>query len=332
MRISTPARLAGLVGPVVAAAALVAAAPAAARAGEDVFAVASIKPVHSLVAAVMEGIAAPALVVAGGASPHTHALRPSEARMLGRARVIFWIGEDLETFLAAPLAALRTGARIVPLVEAAGVTRLALRTGGVRRAPSFRVVPGNAWREPTAPHRPKPSSVDPHVWLDPANASAMVAAIVDALSAADPANGVRYAANAARVTARIEALDAELRALLAPVSDVPYVVFHDAYQYFERRYGLKAVAAVTVSPERAPGARRLSEIRDVIRATGVRCVFTEPQFERALVGTVTAGTGAAAAPLDPLGGDIAPGPGFYFALMRALAQSLHGCLSKGLPG
>lgn len=151
-------------------------------------------------------------------------------------------------------------------------------------------------------------------------------AAVAALTRVDPANGTGYAANGERLAARIVALDAELRRILAPVREVPYVVLHDAYGYFERRYGLFQVAALAPDPGRKPGARRLSEVRRKIEALGVRCVFTEPQFEPALVKTVIEGTGARTGVLDPLGAALAPGPEAYFALMADLAASFRDCL------
>ena len=156
----------------------------------------------------------------------------------------------------------------------------------------------------------------------------MVAVAVAALARFDPAHARRYAANAQRLTRRLETLDQELKAILAPVIDRPYVVFHDAYQYFERRYGTRAVGSITVSPERSPGAKRLAEMRRRIETAGVACVFAEPQFEPALVRTLTESTRVRIAVLDPLGSEVTPGPEAYFTLMRAMAEALAGCLEK----
>lgn len=167
-----------------------------------------------------------------------------------------------------------------------------------------------------------------HLWLDPDNARAMVAAIAEALAAADPGNGAIYDANARAMSQRLEALSAEIEAGLAPVKDVPFVVFHDAFQYFDRRFGLNTVGSITVNPENQPGAQRLKEIQAKIAGLGARCVFAEPQFEPGLVQVAVEGTDARTATLDPLGADIPDGPELYFELLRRNAASLKACLGE----
>jgi zinc transport system substrate-binding protein len=284
--------------------------------------VASIKPVHSLVAAVMEGAGEPSLLVRGGSSPHSYNLRPSEARGLSNAELVFWVGEGLESFLAKPLKALASQARVVELAEAPGIVLLAAREGG-------------AWEDQDKEesgheadgHRHGPGESNPHIWLDPLNAKRIVAAAVDALADLDPSNEGRYRRNGAAVGARLDALDAELQETFRPVKEAPFIVFHDAYHYIEARYDLRAVGSITVSPDRAPGAKRLREIRRKILDAGAACVFSEPQFQPALVETVVQGTPAKTAVLDPMGADLAPGPEAYFELMRNLATALTGCLT-----
>ena len=280
--------------------------PAAAKTGEAPRAVVSIPPLHSLVAGVMEGVGAPHLLLRGGASPHGGSLRPSDARALRRADIVFWIGPELERFLEKSLAAQAGGARLLALAGAPGLRRLSL--------------PGAAEGEET---------LDPHVWLDPANARVLVRAIAALLIEIDPGHAAAYRGNTARLDARLVALDAELRARLAPVKEVPYLVFHDAYRYFETRYGLANAGAFTLNPEIAPGARRLTWLRRRIAEAGVACVFAEPQFPPALARAVTGGTPARVAELDPLGAALEPGPEAYFTLMRALADDLIACLSGG---
>ena len=283
--------------------------------------VASIKPVHSLVAGVMRGLGTPVLLVRGVGSPHGYSLRPSEARALSEAELVFWVGGGLEASLAKPLAALAGDrARVIALAEAEGVRLLQARAGG-------------PWEAPEAAHdhgtdmHDAGKQADFHIWLDPLNAIAIVRAAATALARADPKNAAVYRRNGTDTIKEIEALDREIAGTLAPVRERPYVVFHDAYQYLEKRYHLNAVGAVAASPERPPGARRLSEIRAKIAALGAVCVFTEPQFRPALVDTVVAGSAAQSAVLDPLGAGLAAGPDAYFALMRGLADSLAGCLS-----
>jgi zinc transport system substrate-binding protein len=278
--------------------------------------VASVKPLHSLVAGVMEGVGAPELLVKGADSPHTFNLRPSDARVLQRAEVVFWVGDGLETFLQRALQALAAEARVIEIQAIEGLTMWPARAGGAWE---------NDHNHVDHDHHGH-SALDAHLWLDPVNAERIVDAVARALSEADPARGAIYAANAERMRKRLTALDAELQGLFAPLQGVPFIVFHDAYQYLERRYGLAAVGAVTVSPERPPSARRLAEIRARLKQAKVRCVFREPQFPSALVDTVVEGTGVRVGVLDPLGAGLPSGPELYERLLREAAEALRSCL------
>lgn len=286
--------------------------------------VVSILPVHSLVAAVMEGLGAPHLLIRGGASPHDASLRPSDARALSAADLVIWVGPGLETFLEKPLAALAGAARAIVLTEAPGMRLLAGRPGGAFEAHGTTSGAAKKWRGHDAEDGHQ--ALNPHLWLDPENAARIVRIAAQALSALDPANAAAYGANAARLEARLDDLDRALRDRLAPVAGVPYVVYHDATAYLEARYGLRAMGALTVNPAVPPGARRLAALRRRMVETGAACLFAEPRFRPALVAAVIEGTGARAGTLDPLGADTAPGPEAYFALMRALADDLVACL------
>lgn len=282
--------------------------------------VASIKPVHALVAGVMKGVGEPDLLLKGAASPHTYALRPSDAAALAKAKLVFWIGPHMEAFLTTPLESLAANAATVELDAAEGVVRLPLREGGAFEPDGD---------EGDAHDAHGHGGTDAHVWLDPDNAKAMVAAIGRALAEADPADAAAYAANAAELSVRLDALSAEIAAELAPVRGKGFVVFHDAYQYFEKRFGMAAVGSITVSPEVMPGAARIAGIRDKVKALGVACVFAEPQFEPRLVDVVTEGTGARSGVLDPEASMLPPGPDLYFEMLRGLAASLRACLAPG---
>jgi len=277
--------------------------------------VVTVKPLHSLVAGVMAGVGEPDLIIRGAGSPHTYSLKPSEARLLEAAQVIFWIGESLETFMAKPLAALGSKARIVEVLQLPGISLLSGRAGGAWETPAFAGEHGHATH-------------DGHLWLDPANARGIAREVAVVLGQVDPGNRERYLANAGALVIRIDALDAGLKSALAPVRDIPFVVFHDAYQYFEKSYALHAVGSITVSAERQPGARRVTEIRDTIKSLGARCVFSEPQFSAAILGTILAGTDTRTGTLDPLGFGVPAGPDAYFTLMRALGSSLAECLLR----
>ena len=283
--------------------------------------VASIGPVHSLVASVMAGLGEPALVVSGKGSPHAYALKPSDVRTLHGADLVFWVGPDLETFLANTFERMAGRVRSVALSEAAGVNLLPNRAGGL-----WAERPGDGGEGSHDADGHGRGRTDMHVWLDPLNAQAMVEAIVAALAETDAGGTVLYRANGARTRERLAALDREIAARLVPVAASPYLVWHDAYHYFERRYGLRPLGAVSADPERAPGARRVALLRRTVIGQGIRCLFTEPQFEPALARTITAGTTARVGVLDPLGAGLPAGPEAYFVMMRALADSLVACL------
>ena len=167
-----------------------------------------------------------------------------------------------------------------------------------------------------------------HVWLDPENAKMMINAIEEALIEADPRNARTYQGNAANVKRDLDKLITEIDAEMSPVKGAPYVVFHDAYQYFEDRFGMKPVGSITVSPETLPGAKRVKELREKIKSLNASCVFSEPQFEPKLIATVIEGTSAGTGVLDPLGVSIKAGPEMYFTLIRNMSKSLRNCLSR----
>lgn len=279
--------------------------------------VASIYPIHSLVAGVMAGVGEPVLLVRGAASPHDYALKPSDAKALAHADAVFWIGPQLEAFLVKPLKTVKKGAAVVALAKAPGIALKENREGGAWEADEH---------EHNAGAKHDKDETDMHVWLDPVNAQAMVAAIVETLATKDPANAAAYRANGAKVTARLDALNTELAAKLKPVAGVPYVVFHDAYQYFDTRYGLNAIGSVTVSPERQPSAARLRAIRAKIVSLKARCVFGEPQVRPGVLGAVVEGLDVRTATLDPLEQGPNPGPDAYFVGMERLADAHVACL------
>ena len=288
--------------------------------------VVSIKPIHSLVAAIMQGVGTPDLIVDGAASPHTYALKPSNARSLQEAKVVFWVGPGMEAFLQKPLAALGSNATIVELDDAPGITKLKFREGGAFE-PHDDGDEHEASDDHAHGHNHDHGEFDTHLWLDPHNAKAMVSEITTSLVAADPANALTYQANQKALNDKLDALDTEIASTLAPVKDKPFIVFHDAYQYFEHRYGVRVSGSITVSPETIPGAQRVAEIHSKVADLGATCVFAEPQFEPKLVNVVLEGTSAKSGTLDPEAATLPQGPDLYFDLMRGIASSLKACLS-----
>ncbi|MDA1089514.1 MAG: zinc ABC transporter substrate-binding protein [Proteobacteria bacterium] len=259
---------------------------------DGVNAVASIAPVHSLLAGVMEGVGEPGLLVRGGRSPHDYVMKPSDAKMLHAAQAVFWIGPDMEGFLAKPIHALAAKVRVV---------RLGGNSDGAE-------------------------GEEPHIWLDPRIAARMVGDMVRVLAEIDGANAARYRGNGKKIRAGLIALERDLHAFLKPIAVVPYLVYHDAYRHFEKRFDLASQGAVAVHAERPPGAKRVSALRRLIVAKKIVCVFTEPQFTPALAKMLTQGTGARLGVLDPLGAALPEGPGLYAGMMRGMARSMLACL------
>lgn len=287
--------------------------------------VASTKPVHALVSAVMAGVGEPGLIVKGAASPHSYSLRPSDAAALENADVVFWTGHGMELFLADALETLSTKAQTVELSESSGIELLPMREGGTFEAHSHGDE-DHGHDEHDHDHDHAHEEGDMHFWLDPENAKLMVAEIARVLSATDPDNAAAYQANAETEIAALGALETEIAATLAGVKDKPFIVFHDAYQYFENRFGLDVAGTITVSPEAMPGAARVDELRTKVKELGATCVFAEPNFEPAVVRTVVEGTEAKAGVLDPEGSALPEGPGLYADLLRGIAAGLVDCL------
>ena len=287
--------------------------------------VASIKPVHSLVTAVMAGIGEPTLIVKGSASPHTYALRPSDAGALESANVVFWTGHGMELFLGDALTTLAGKATVVELADAPGIELLPVREGGAFEPHSDGDEAEHDHEEHEG-HDHEHGEGDMHFWLDPENAKLMVTQIATTLSEADPENASAYQANAEAEQLKLDALEEELKTTLAPVADKPFVVFHDAYQYFEARFGLTLAGSVTVTPDVTPGAARIDELKAKVATLGATCVFAEPNFEPTIISAITEGTQAKAGVLDPEGGALTEGVDLYPSLLRGLAASLVDCL------
>ena len=313
-------------------------------ANAEINVVASVKPVHSLVSGVMDGVGKPDLIVQGSASPHTYSLRPSQARQLEDADLVFWMGHELESFLEQPLEAIATKAHVVELIDSSKLKKIQMREGGMFDAHAHDDHDEHDEHEGHDDHDEHEGhddhdeheghddhghgEFDVHVWLDPENAKVLVNEIKLALIELDPVNASKYEANSNKMNTKLDQLIDEVSKKLESEQGKGYVVFHDAYQYFEQRFGMSAVGSITVSPEVVPGANRIRELKEKINELNAHCVFSEPQFEPKLVSTVIEGTQANTGVLDPLGASIKDGPELYFTLIRNMADSLHECLSK----
>ncbi len=283
--------------------------------------VVSINPFYGLVASVMQGVAKPSLLLKSGASPHEYTLKPSEIRALEAATLIFWGGPALESFLIKPLA--QQQAKIVAFEQVAGLRLLPLRTDSVWESIDSEVS-GHHHHHHSHSHSDAQGSIDMHFWLDPHNAIVMTKAIVLQLSAVDPEHQSHYQANGTALIARLNALDLKLRKKLQSIHAMPFVVFHDAYQYFERHYHLHGAGSISLHPELPPSVKRLSVIRAIIEKQKVVCLFSEPQFSPALVHSIADDLPVKIGVLDPIGTDASPEG--YFTLMDNLSEALKGCL------
>jgi zinc transport system substrate-binding protein len=292
---------------------LAAARPAAA----DLSVVVTIKPLHSMVAQVMGNTGTPELLVKGAASAHTYALKPSDATRLSAADVVFRMSDAMEPFTAKVAKTLPKRVQVVTLQDTPGLKLYPRRTGATFDDDGH----------DHAGHDHNHDAVDGHAWLDPGNAKIMVDRIAQVLSAKAPANTAQFRANADAFKARLDRLATDLAADLKPIATRPYIVFHDALQYFERRFGLRVVGSISVSPETPPSAKRLSALRKRVGARGAACVFAEPQFDTRLVEAVIEGTPARMGRIDPEGAGIDPGPDLYVTLLTSLARDLKGCLA-----
>jgi zinc transport system substrate-binding protein len=280
--------------------------------------VVSIAPLHSLAAGLMAKESPPHLLVKNGRSPHAYALRPSDARALQKADLIFWVGENLETFLVKPLKNQSGKSLVTTLHEASGMKILANRDSGEW---------GHESSSDSDNHDHGEGGEDMHLWLDPDNAKIIVGVMAEALITADQENREIYIKRKKSLIAQLDSLDRELKKSLAPFSKVPFMVFHDGFQYFEQHYRLKAVGAITPSAQKSPGARRINRVQNLLKNSQIRCLFKEPQFNSAIVRTVIGKKKIEIGLLDPMGSRFNPGVDHYFNTMRAIANSLISCLS-----
>jgi zinc transport system substrate-binding protein len=275
--------------------------------------VVSITPFYALVAAVMQTVGTPELLVKPGSSPHEYALRPSDMQKLINADVIFWGGPALETFLVKPLNNLPQTKTLIQFDKTSGLLLLPLRHSA-------------AW-DPDEHKHEHDSNKDMHFWLDPNNAIILTNAIIDSLIKIDPKHTPIYKKNGAQLKKHLKKLDRDITAELKTVKTIPYIVFHDAYQYFEHRYGLTGIGSITLNPEIPPSAKRLNTIRTTIEKSKAVCVFREPQFQPKLVDSIVEDLGVKTGELDPVGQAAQNNPTGYFTLLENLSHAMKQCLT-----
>ena len=300
----------------------------------DVKVVASIKPVHSLVSYVMDGVGRPDLIVDGYNSPHGFSLKPSHAKIIENADLIIWVGEDLEAFLEKPLNTIAKKAVNIEIMELKSIKKLKFREKNVFEDHDDHGHKEKKHDDHGHGHKEKKhddhgheghahGEHDPHVWLDPMNAKVIIKEIEKQLIKLDPNNSSKYKANSKKAQSELDNLTKNIKRDLK--GNLRFVVFHDAYQYFENRFGIKVLGALTVNPDVLPGAEQLSEIREVIEHEKVNCLFAEPQFNPAIIKSIAKDTKIKTGVLDPLGATLDKGKSMYMDLLKEISNSFKGC-------
>ena len=305
-------------------------------ANADIKVVASIKPIHSLASYLMDGVGKPDLIVDGYASPHGFAMKPSHAKMLQNADLIFWVGEDLENFLEKPLKSIANKAEKIELMEIKRLTKLEFRErnifdnhddhkehGHKEDKHDDHKEHGHKEDKHDDHHGHGHGEHDPHIWLDPMNAKVILSEMAEHLIENDQENASKYKANLKKAHKDLDKLTKKVKSQLN--KDFKSIVFHDAYQYFEKRFDVNVLGAFTVNTDVLPGAEQLAEIREVIEHEKVSCVFSEPQFNPDIIKAVAKDTNIKTGVIDPLGATLNPGKTLYFDLISNMSKSFKGC-------
>ena len=281
--------------------------------------VVTIKPIHSLVAGIIGKTGEPRLLLNGNTSLHGTQLKPSQTSMLQNADIIFYIGETFEVFLKRVFKTLPDKVRKVAIMDDQTIIKLRYRNHDL-------------WGDQPQPvgdlHDFHHALYNGHIWLDPKNAMRIVRLLTDKLIQRYPENRDIYLANAEQLIQDLAQLDNEIQRVISPVTDKPFIVFHDAYQYFEQAYGLTAVGSIVISPEEIPSPRRVQRMQKRLVQSKAHCVFSEPQFSDRLITTIIEGTPTKKMVLDPLGATLPAGEALYFNLLRNLTNNLSDCLSS----
>ena len=293
-----------------------------ATAKAEIKVVTSIKPIHSLASYIMDGVGSPDVIVDGYSSPHGFQLKPSHAKMLENADIIFWIGEGLENFLEKPLDTISKKAKKIEFLEVKGIKKLKFREKNI-----FDEHDHDEHKHEEDEHDGHDDhghgEYDPHIWLDPENAKLMVKVITKELSELDSKNASIYEKNSKKALSDLDKLIKNVKK--DTNKDLRFVAFHDAYHYYEDRFGINLLGALTVNPDVLPGAEQLAEIREVIEHEKVNCIFSEPQFNPDIIKSIAKDTGIKTGVLDPLGANLDKGKNLYFDLIKNISTSFKGC-------
>ncbi len=278
----------------------------------------TIKPLHSLVAGVMGDTGYPILLVDGKVSPHDFHLKPSQVKLLQKSRIIFYIDEQFESFLNNSLELLPDHIIKFSVVKNTDINLLPIRKGGLWEE--------DAHGHDEHDHNHSEEKNDMHVWLNPQNAKKIIESITSELSRIYPDNMDTYKRNATDLKKRIDLIDQKVKADLSYVTDRKFIVFHDAYQYFEQQYNLDAIGSITLEPTEAISLQRIKLIRNKIKETKVKCVFREPYFNDKFVNVIVEGSDTKISILDPEATSFEPGNNLYFLLIDNMAKNIKECL------
>ena len=293
----------------------------------DIKVVTTIKPLHSLISSVMEGVGEPSLIIEGTSNPHTFVFKPSHAQMLEEADIVFWIGEDLEAFMEKPLDSLADNATKISFMELSSIEKLKFREENIFDDHDDHGHDDHDGHEDEHEghddHGHHHGEFDAHIWLDPSNAIEMVLEISHELSEIDPDNAAKYEQNANKAIASLNNLINEISSNIP--KDASYIVFHDAYQYFENRFGVSSAGALTLNPDVLPGAKQIDAIQDLIQDENIKCIFSEPQYNPKIIETLAADMKISTGIMDPLGAFIDQGPEMYNQLILNIANPLKDC-------
>ncbi|WP_373236362.1 zinc ABC transporter substrate-binding protein [Cohaesibacter celericrescens] len=308
--------------------------------------VTSIAPIHSIASAIMLNVGTPDLLIEQSASPHASTLRPSNAKTLQAADLVIWVGPDIEPMLVKPIQTLASDAHSLELIQTKGLTLLPLREGKNWEKHSHGDEEhdhheGHETHEDHDDHESHEAHedhdhdaghddeahIDNHIWLDPQNGILLASAIKNALIAQDPDNTELYTKNEKTFIDSVQQVMAQAKTQLEGKSDKPFIVFHDAYHYFENRFGVEAIGSIMLQPGTTPGAARVKEIRTKLKALDAACLLSEPQFSAAILPALTEGTNTKLGELDPIGKSLTLGPSLYPDLIADNARHLSDCLS-----
>jgi len=311
--------------------------------------VTTIQPLHSLISNVMGNKGKLDLILEGTASPHSFTLKPSHARMLENADIVFWIDKDLESFLEKPLKSIPKKAKIVHLMDLSSLK--------IHKFREKNIYGGHDDHDDHDKHAHKKDKhdkhddhdkhghkkdkhdkhddhdkhghahahgeFDVHIWLDPSNAKVIIKEVANQLATLDSKNSDFYKENAKKTLNKLDNLINKIDKSINKKAS--FVTFHDAYQYFEKRFGIEALGALTINTDIQPGAKQIEEIQHLVEDKNIKCIFSEPQYNPKLINMIAKSSGAKTGILDPLGSSYKPGQDLYFNLINDLYQNINKC-------